>query len=332
MTNFDINSLPSYDPEIERRVCFITGGNSGIGYYTALNLYMKGYIVYIASRSKQRMERAINDIREEAIRRRLKLSSSSTSTTTSLGELFYIEIDLLNLNSIELAVKEFKSRENSLHLLIDNAGIMAVPFKLTKDNFEVQIQTNYISHVLLNDRLIELMLKDSVINPRIVLLSSIGHWLLPIKLSLNYQFNHYKPNLLFSWFRYALAKTTGIQYMKILSKKYPKILCLSVHPGFVMNTNLFSHFTRLPIIGLFFWSCFQFFGWVFGVTNEEGSYSTLKCALDPSLNSQNDNGKYFTTFGIESKPSGYVLDEKYALENWNWTVDELAKRGHPVDL
>lgn len=83
MTNFDIHSLPSYDPEIERRVCFITGGNSGIGYYTALNLYMKGYIVYIASRSKQRMERAINDIREEAIRRRLKLSTSSTTTTTT---------------------------------------------------------------------------------------------------------------------------------------------------------------------------------------------------------------------------------------------------------
>ena len=47
MSSISTDSLPYFDPAVDRRVALITGGNSGIGYYTVLQLYLHGYVVYI---------------------------------------------------------------------------------------------------------------------------------------------------------------------------------------------------------------------------------------------------------------------------------------------
>lgn len=272
----------------------------------------------------------MKDIRQEALRRR-ETQTAQTLLDRHLGEMRFIEIDLLNLLSVERAATYFKSREKKLDLLVLNAGIMAVPYSVTGDGFEVQLQINYISHFLLADRLVSMMEPPHTVkDPRIVFLSSIGHWLTPFRFKLSFRYNR-TPNILFTWFRYGMAKTAGIQLMKSFAIQHPGVLCMAVHPGFVMNTNLFSHFTRLPIIGLMFWLFFQLFGWLFGVTNEEGSYSTLRCSLDKSLTPEKDNGKYFATFGIEQQPSRIAQERELADESWAWTVQELKKRGFEME-
>ena len=148
---------------------------------------------------------------------------------------------------------------------------------------------------------------------------------------MNRQLNHW-PNILFTWFRYAVAKTASIQFTKMLAIKNPDILCISVHPGLVMNTNLFSYWTRLPFVGIFFWILFQIVGYFFGVSNEQGSISTLKCALSPKLTAEEDNGKYYTTGGYESKPSYVANSLDNAASTWIWTVHELRDRGHEIWL
>ncbi|AOA64570.1 Putative protein involved in vacuolar function [Komagataella phaffii CBS 7435] len=312
------NLLPYFNPKKERRVAFITGANSGIGQMTTLHLYMHGYIVYMAGRSKARVDQAIKFVQKEARHRRWLPDQT-------FGELKYIHLDLMNLKSVERAVVEFKTQEKVLHLLINNAGVMALPFYLSGDKFEVQMQTDYVAPFLLTQRLVPLM--ETVSDPRIIYLSSIGHNFCFRRFSPDSQFVYW-PNIIFTWFRYGLAKTAGILYMKTLAIQHPNILCLSVHPGFVMNTNLFSHFTRLPLIGTFFWLAFQVFGWIFGVSNEDGSYSTVNCALSPKLSASSDNGKYFTTYGIETTPNRVARDLQYGKILWDWTQQELLKRGY----
>lgn len=349
---FDPNLLPYYNPNKEHRVCFITGGNSGLGYFTVLHLYLHGYTVYLAGRNKQRIATAIDSLIKDAEERRKNYTPAQLKKRF-LGSLNHIELDLLSLDSVENAAKEFKLKEKCLHLLILNAGIMAVPYEKSNDDFEVQLQTSYVSHFLLTDRLFSLMTSEksdslitsrttqndnfvvhnkygSTINdPRIIFLSSIGHWFVPFHFSLDYQFNYW-PNIIFTLFRYGMAKCAGIHFVKSLAKRHPSVLSVAVHPGIVLHTNLFAHLTRLPLISTLFWIMYQIFNWTSGISNEEGSYSSVRCSLSDDLDVLKDNGKYFTTFGIESSPSWIATNEKYADESWAWTVDQLKQRGHTI--
>ncbi|CUM47903.1 unnamed protein product [Debaryomyces tyrocola] len=330
MTSFDPESISYFNPKVDRRVALITGGNSGVGWYTVLHLYLHGYIVYIAARSKTRVNTSINELKEEAMLIRLKYTSQQSSNERFLGELYFLEIDLLSLSAVLNAVETFKSREKHLNILINNASVMALPYSITKDGFEIQMQTNYISPFLLTTKLLPLLESSSELfpksgPPKIIYLSSIGHQLAFKYFNLNSTFN-YRPNIVFTWFRYGLAKTCGIHFMKMLALRNPKILCMSVHPGLVMNTNLFSYWTRLPIIGILFWCLFQIFGYLFGVSSEQGSYATVRCCLDPKLSLEEDNGKYFVTNGAEAEPSKIAKNMNFAARTWIWTVQELSER------
>ncbi|SCU95863.1 LAMI_0F04126g1_1 [Lachancea mirantina] len=339
MGKFDPDELPYYNARKVRKVAIVTGGNSGIGWYTVLHLYMHGFVVYVAGRNSTRVNKAIKQIKREARRRRRvkegkraateadsKISASVSSTGPVFGELHYLPMDLTDLKSVEKGCKRFKSLEPRLDVLVNNAGVMALPYLVTADGFDVQLQTNYVAHFLLTMRLLPCIKRCS---GRVVSVSSIGHNLEFRYFSLNRTFN-YKPDMIFTWMRYAIAKTASIQFTKLLAIKNPDILCMAVHPGLVMNTNLFSYWTRLPIVGIFFWLVFHLIGVFFGVSNEQGAHSTLKCALSLDLEPEMDNGRYFTTHGVESKASYVASNLNDAASTWIWTMHELRDRGFDV--
>ena len=105
-------------PELAGYVAIVTGGNSGIGYETALQLALHGARVYIAARSHDRITSSIS---------RMK---SSTQASLDLNPL---DLDLQSLRSVDEAAKRFMKLESRLDILINNAGIMACPFELTED-------------------------------------------------------------------------------------------------------------------------------------------------------------------------------------------------------
>ncbi|CCC68209.1 hypothetical protein NCAS_0B01250 [Naumovozyma castellii] len=324
----DPNSLPYYNPEVDRKVAVITGGNSGIGWYTVLHLYMHGFTVYLCGRTSHKIKKAINEITIEAEARLglLEKEVDDFGKDIHLGSLRYIHMDLTDLKCVEKAAQKLLKLEDKIDVLINNAAILAIPYELTKDGFEIQLQTNYIAHFLLTMRLLPAIKKC---HGRIITLGSLGHRLEVTYWNLNKKWD-YKPNMIFTWFRYAVAKTASIQYTKMLSIKYPEVLCLSLHPGLVMNTNLFSYWTRLPIVGMFFWLFFQIIGYFVGVSNEQGSLATLHCALSPDLTPERDNGKYFTTGGVESKCSYVANNLDDAASTWIWTIHELKDRGFNI--
>lgn len=324
----DYESLPYNNPKKERRIALITTGNSGIGWFTVLNLYLHGFIVYIAGRSKTRCIKSIEDLSLEAkyIWDRYLTAQKSQR---HLGELHYLEMDLANLSSVLAAVSNFKNLEKTLNILINSAGIMVLPCTLTTDGFELQLQTNYVAPFLLTTKLIPLMERSIEVHPqanppRIIYVTSKMHKLFIHYTNLNLSFASY-PFFLFTWLRYAIAKTAGIHLMKILALRNPRILCVSVQPGIVMSTNYFAYWTRLPFIGSLFWGLFHIFAFLFGVTVEQGAEAICKCCLDPKLSLTEDNGAYFDQFD-KSNPSKVARNPDLAARSWIWTVRELEKR------
>lgn len=83
-------------------------------------------------------------------------------------------------------------------------------------------------------------------------------------------------------------------------------------------------------MGIFFWMLFQIVALLFGVSYEQGSLATLKCILSPHLTTDKDNGKYFITGAVESKPSYVANNLDDAASTWIWTVHALRDRGFEV--
>jgi NAD(P)-dependent dehydrogenase (short-subunit alcohol dehydrogenase family) len=115
--------------------------------------------------------------------------SKATAAITSIKALYpksnitLLEMDHTSLSSVVSAAKLFLSKETALHGLVNNAGIMATPFEMTKDGHEAQWQTNYLAHWVFTHCLLPLMLSTSKTLPlgsvRLVNLTSGGHFMAP---------------------------------------------------------------------------------------------------------------------------------------------------------
>lgn len=99
-------------PDLKGYIAIVTGGNSGIGYETALQLAIYGARVYIAARSKSKIINAIAQMKE--------------STRKEL-DLEMLHLDLGSLRSVDSAAKTFMNSESHLHLLVNNAGVCIFP-------------------------------------------------------------------------------------------------------------------------------------------------------------------------------------------------------------
>jgi len=120
----------------------ITGANSGIGFHAALKLARKDAEVVLACRDSRKGEAAMSRLREEAPGARVELAI----------------LDLVSLDSIRAFAAEELARERSLHVLINNAGVMAVPRRTeTADGFEMQFGTNVLGHFALTGLLMPVL-------------------------------------------------------------------------------------------------------------------------------------------------------------------------------
>jgi len=125
----------------QQRVAMITGGNSGIGFATAIKLAAKGFTVILASRNQQASAQAIARIHAEQ--------------PNAIVES--IPLDLASFASVRECAAAFQAKGYPLHILINNAG-GAVPGKqasFTTDGFEMTLGTNHLGHFLFTNLLLE---------------------------------------------------------------------------------------------------------------------------------------------------------------------------------
>lgn len=153
MNKWNINQVSS----ARGKVAIVTGANSGIGFEVTLGLVKKDFEVIMACRNIQKAEEA-----------KVKILTIHPNAKVNP-----IKVDTSSLDEVKKFANLFLKKTNKLHMLVNNAGIMMSPYKITKDGFENQFATNYIGHFALTGLLLPILTntKDS----RIISLSSLSY-------------------------------------------------------------------------------------------------------------------------------------------------------------
>ncbi|HVE56600.1 MAG TPA: oxidoreductase [Pyrinomonadaceae bacterium] len=193
----------------------VTGGYVGLGLETTKTLVAAGARVIVPARSR---EKAVNYL--EGV------------------ENVEIEtMDLMDPDSIDAFAERFLAKNEPLHLLINNAGIMATPLNRDSRGNESQFATNHLGHFQLTNRLWSALQKAG--GARIVNLSSRGHHFSPFIFDdPNFEQNEYNP-----WIAYGQSKTANILFTVSLDErgKDENIRAFAVHPGGILDTELSRH-------------------------------------------------------------------------------------------
>lgn len=141
-------------PQLAGRLALVTGANSGLGWQAARTLAGKGATVVMACRNREQAERARRAILDEYPQARLELA----------------DLDLADLASIRACAAGFRQRHERLDLLFNNAGVMFLPLRRTRDGFEMQMGTNHLGHFALTGLLLDSLLAAP--RPRVVGMTS----------------------------------------------------------------------------------------------------------------------------------------------------------------
>ena len=145
-------------PPLNGKTAVITGATGGLGYETALALAGAGAAVVLTGRNEAKGLHALQAIRSQFPNARI----------------VYENLDLANLASVADFSKRFAATHASLDLLVNNAGVMALPQRqVTSDGFEMQFGTNYLGHYALTAHLLPQLRRGN--QPRVVNLSSLTH-------------------------------------------------------------------------------------------------------------------------------------------------------------
>ncbi len=204
-------------PSFSDRTVIVTGANSGLGLVTARELARVGARVIIAVRNTTKGEAAAEQM-----------------TGPGHGPVEVRALDLQNLAS----VREFAAGvEGDVDVLVNNAGIMAVPLARTVDGFESQIGTNHLGHFALTNLLLP------QITDRVVTVSSLMHWFGYLSLNdLNWKARPYS-----AWLAYAQSKLANLLFTSELQRRLDTVgspvRAVAAHPGY-SSTNLQGHTGR----------------------------------------------------------------------------------------
>ncbi|MGV0653718.1 oxidoreductase [Mycolicibacterium thermoresistibile] len=204
-------------PSFSDRTVIVTGANSGLGLVTARELARVGARVIIAVRNTTKGEAAAEQM-----------------TGPGHGPVEVRALDLQNLAS----VREFAAGvEGDVDVLVNNAGIMAVPLARTVDGFESQIGTNHLGHFALTNLLLP------QITDRVVTVSSLMHWFGYLSLNdLNWKARPYS-----AWLAYAQSKLANLLFTSELQRRLDNVgspvRAVAAHPGY-SSTNLQGHTGR----------------------------------------------------------------------------------------
>jgi NAD(P)-dependent dehydrogenase (short-subunit alcohol dehydrogenase family) len=254
-------------PDQAGRVALVTGANSGIGFEAARALAEHGATVLLGCRNQAKATDALS-----------RIQAAAPGATSEI-----VPLDLSDLDSIRAAAESITARYDQLDLLINNAGVMALPKQSTKDGFEMQFGTNHLGHFALTGHLLPLLLGTP--NSRIVSVSSNAHRMGRIA------FDDLSGDKSYSrWARYGQSKVANLLFTFELQRKLAAAkadtIAVACHPG-GSNTELGRDAGLLmklsqPVAKLLMQSA------------EMGALPTLRAATDPAV----QGGEYYGPDGL----------------------------------
>ncbi|KAK6731041.1 hypothetical protein RB195_007482 [Necator americanus] len=238
--------------DMEGKIVLITGSTSGLGLHTAKHLYLRGATVILTCRDEVRGRAAV-----EAVQ-----SQMDTGEETNSGRLHLFTV---------------KSNFDRIDALINNAGVMGLPFELSRNGIEMHFATNAFGHFVLVNNLLSLLEKST--DGRIVIVSSglykgVNH-IPSLRQLMGEQDWDYEPR-----FAYGLSKLANclhaVELAGRLSANHCSTKVYAIRPGFIGGTELGRETHWLlrslasPII------------WIFSKSLDQGIESIVNCAITPN--------------------------------------------------
>lgn len=297
-------------PDLTGKIAVVTGANSGIGFAATMALAQKGAHVVMACRNLEKAHEALAKIRG-------KLPDASVEI---------IQLDLADLSSVRKFAKEFMDKHQSLHILLNNAGVMWTPKLKTVDGFELQFGTNHLGHFALTGLLMERIMNTE--GSRVVTMSSSAA-------GGKINFDDLQWDKSYSRFgAYAQSKLANLLFAYELHRRLraagSTVLSLCSHPG-AAKTNLGKN-TGLgmsPGEGLMKRLGFSMTRWllfiilfplviILGHSAEDGALPILYAATSPNA----ESGAYYGPSGLFNKypkrveSSKALHDEEAARRLW----------------
>jgi NAD(P)-dependent dehydrogenase (short-subunit alcohol dehydrogenase family) len=260
-------------PDQTGRVALITGANSGIGFEAARVLAEHGAQVVLACRTRSKADDAVGAI----------------ATTAPGADVSVLELDLADLDQVTVAAASFAAGHDRLDLLINNAGLMAIPEQRTVQGYEMQFGVNHLAHFALTGRLLDRLLATP--GSRVVSISSQGHR--PGRIAFDdLRFERgYGP-----WKAYFQSKLANLLFIAELQRRLTAVdaatLALAAHPG-GSRTNL-GHENPGGIVNTVAMAGRPIIERVFLQSAAMGALPTLRAATDPDV----VGGEYFGPDGL----------------------------------
>ncbi|KAJ3129920.1 hypothetical protein HK098_007674 [Nowakowskiella sp. JEL0407] len=289
-------------PDLTGKVALVTGGNTGLGYETVKQLALKHAKVYMASRTPERAQQAIETLKKEIPN----------------AQIEFFQLNLADMKQVKSAASAYVASGERLDILINNAGIMACPFEITKDGYESQFATNHLGHFVLTTTLLPAIEKSAP--SRIVNVSSDLHSSGPKEGILFDKLND--ESVMTPWERYGQSKLANILFTKSLAARLgdKQVYVNSIHPGVVRtelmrgptavadaNPSITSTLLKNVVLPVFR---------AFLLSPEKGALTQLYAATSEEVVSNNYRGQYFAPFGKLSKYSSLADDKELQEKLW----------------
>lgn len=210
--------------DLSGKYAIVTGGYSGIGVETVKALADAGADVLVPARDVAKAKDALKSVP---------------------GKISIAAMDLADLSSVRKFAAEVVAAGRPVHLLINNAGVMACPETRIGKGWELQFGTNHIGHFVLTNALAPLLKKAN--GARVVSLSSTGHKLSPIR----WDDIHFTKEPYNKWVAYGQSKTANALFARELNQRLKSdgVEAFAVHPGGIV-TPLQRHLDKEEMIAL----------------------------------------------------------------------------------
>ncbi len=249
-------------PDLSGRTAVVTGGNAGLGFETARALARAHAHVVMAARDLEKAASAEKRIREEVPNASLEV----------------VPLDLGSLASVREASARILSEHPKIDLLVNNAGVMAIPQRKTADGFEMQFGVNHLGHFALTAQLLPALLRADA--ARVVSVTSTAHHM---GRAVDPDNPHLEGNY-GEWKAYGQSKLANFHFAIGLQRRFEaagaRASSLVAHPG-LSDTNLQAVSVAESGGGLFQ----RFFHGLAGSTGmsaEQGALPQLRAATDPA--------------------------------------------------
>lgn len=300
-------------PDLNGKIVVITGGTSGLGLESAVQLAARGADVIILGSSESRGTRAL-----EVIEKQTNCKAR------------WVHMNLASIRSSRKSAEEIKALVDKIDILLLNAGV-GMTSTLTEDGFENTFGCNHLGHFAFVQPLMHLFTGDDV---RVVCLSSVSHYTAK---TIDFSKLRTRPNKKSVKFgdlwtdadaRYGVSKLANVLFAKALQRRLgPNVFVNAVHPGIIRTSiqDSFSDYTTSfgflsSIIGSLLNTIFV----NLGLTIADGALTQLYCCTSPEIAERAYRGQFFVPIAVKDAPSKITDDVDLQEKLWKWSEDAIS--------